>query len=433
VSTFRGEDQGEIRGGFVINDTLYVVSGTRFIRITGTGPYTATALGTLTTSTGRCSVTCNTVEITISDGSNGYVFNLGTSAFTTISGGSWPAGGVINLAFIDGYTLAAVKASSRVIQSDLLASGTYGAQAFVDVTSYPDNNIAVFSDQLQLYIMGPRLTEVRFNASAIPFAFQKTSGVLIQAGCVAWATIVKVGGSIIWLARDAAGKAYVAALEGYSTKPLSSPPLNEAMERYTRLDDAFGYSYREGDTQFYSLTFPSQNVTWVLDVGTGMWHQRSIRGGRDLPDHYFLWQDMHIVGDSSGKLWRMSQEYQTDDLGNGLSRVRACQHITAEGSLLILDELYIDLEVGTAPLTGVNPSAAPGDPALATLEVSKDRGKTWISCGSKSIGAQGQYRKRLIWRGLGASRMGWTFRLTVTDTVRTYIIGAAARFRAGSK
>src|SRR5262249_2005087 len=149
-----------------------------------------------------------------------------------------------------------------------------------------------------------------------------------QAGCVSKDTIVKVGNTIMWLAKDAAGKAYVAALSSYSTKVLSTPPLNEAMERYGTISDAFGYTYREADQQFYSLTFPSAGVTWVLDVATGMWHQRSVMGGRDLPDHYANWNDLHVVGDSSGKLWLMSQDYQTDNEGNGLTRIRTCQHIT---------------------------------------------------------------------------------------------------------
>lgn len=426
---------GAIRSMFVINDDLYAVSGSRFIRITSSGgAYTAISLGTLSTSTGRCTIVSNTVEIAISDGTNGYIYDLSAKTFTTISGGSWPSsGGVTNFAFIDGYTLASLNNSSRVIQSDLLAAGTYGAQAFVDVSSYPDNNVAVFSDQLQLYIFGPRLTEVRFNAARVPFAFEKVQGALIQAGCAALHSIVKVGGSIIWLASDVAGKAYVAALEGYSTRPLSTAPINEAMERYSRVDDAFAFSYREGDTQFYCLTFPTADVTWVMDIGTGLWHQRSVNNGRDLPDHCELWQDIHVVGDSSGKLYRMSQEFTKDGDGNGLRRVRSTQHFDAEGRVIILDEIAIDMETGTAG--GNAGDVYPGSPALeeatATLFVSKDGGHTWVDVGSRSFGAQGQLKKRLIWRRLGYSRNGWTFRLQITDTVRTYIIGASARFRTG--
>ena len=46
-------------------------------------------------------------------------------------------------------------------------------------------------------------------------------------------TIAKAGSTIIWLAGDAACKAYVAALEGYNARVLSTPPINEAIERYT--------------------------------------------------------------------------------------------------------------------------------------------------------------------------------------------------------
>lgn len=430
---------GAIRGTFVINSVLFVISGTQLLKITvSAGVYTPTALGTLITSTGRCSISCNTVELTISDGLYGYTYNLGSTAFAQITvAGSWPATnvGVTNLAFIDGYTLAAVNGTSQLIQSNLLASGTWGALAFVNVNSFPDNLVAVFSDQLQLYVFGPKVTEVRYDAASTPFAFAKVGGVLIQAGCVAWPTIVKVGNTIIWLAQDVAGKSYVAALTGYATKVLSTPPINEAMERYTTLTDAFAYTYREGDNQFYSITFPTANVTWVMDVATNLWHQRSVGGGRDLPDHYATWNNSHVVGDSTGKLWLMSQDYQTDNAGMGLKRVRTCQHIKAEDKITFLDELQIDIEAGTAPLgvNTVNPSSPADSAPLATLEISKDSGHTWINCGTKDFGSQGQYSKRLIWRRLGYSRNGWTFRLTITDTVRTYILGAFAKIRVGSK
>lgn len=416
---------GAIRGLYVINDVLFVISGTKLIKITGTTSYTATSLGTLTTSSGRCSIQCNTVELAISDGSYGYVYNLNTTSFSTISGGSWPSNGITNFAFMDGYMLGAVNNSSRVIQSDSLAAGTYGAQAYVDVASYPDYNKAIFSDQLQLYILGPKLTEVRYDAGQIPFAFPKTSGVLIQVGCVSWSTIQKVGNTVIWLMSDAAGKSYIGALEGYSTKVLSTPPINEALERYSVISDAFAYTYREGDTQFYSITFPTEGVTWVLDVGTGWWHKRSVNNSRDLPDHYVLWQGMHVVGDSSGKLYQMSQDYLTDGSGNGLKRVRTCQYIEQDNNVVFIDELQIDIESGTSTSSTTEP--------LATLEASKDGGHTWYTLGSKGFGKMGQYNKRLLWMRLGYSRNGWVFRLTITDAVRPYIMGAFAKLRLGSR
>lgn len=419
-------DTGAVRAAYEINDVLFVVSGSKLLEITIDG--TATDRGTLNTSTGRCSVTCNTVELAISDGTDGYTYNLSTNAFAVNSGGSWPAQGVTNLTFIDGYVLGAPNGTNDVIQSDLLDAGTYDALATVTTTSFPDNVRAVYSDQLQLYVFGPKLCEVRFNAAATPFAFEKQQGVLIGAGCVAWPTLADVGGVLCWLASDAAGKAFVAALSGYTPRMLSTPPMNEAMERYQTVNDAFAHAYREGDNHFYCLTFPSADVTWVIEPKTGWVHQRSVNGGRDLPDHYVLYRGRHLVGDSTGKLYWMSQDYSTDADGNGLRRVRACQHLAADGATMFVDELTVDVESGVGLLP-----VQQGDEPLATLEVSRDGGRTWTSVGTQPMGAIGEYKTRLTWRRLGRFRTRATFRLTVSDPVRTYILGAWAQIRAGLK
>lgn len=419
---------GAIRGAYEINDTAYVLSGSKLLRMTGSGsPYAFADAGTLYTSSGRCNITCNTVELVISDGSYGYVYNLSTGVFAVVSGGGFPAaGGVTNFDFMDGYVLAGVNGTSRVIQSDLLAGGTYGVQAFTQVTSFPDSIRRVYSDQLQLYIMGPKLTEVRANSGAIPFAFEKVGGVLIQAGVVAPETVTKVGTTVMWLARDSLGKAYVAALKGYQIQVISTPPINEAIERYETISDAFAYSYREADNQFYVMTFPSANVTWAYDTKMGMWHQRSVNGGRDLPDHCIAFQGKRLVGDSSGKLYWMSQDYSTDGNGNYLQRVRTCQHVDAGGKATFLRQLEIDFEAGVGLVSGQ------GSDPLATLEVSKDNGNTWVSVGTLPMGRTGQYKQRLVWRRLGWAWQ-WTFRLTVSDPVRAYIMGANGDFMAGWK
>lgn len=420
---------GAIRGFFELNGVLYTISGTRLVKTVFDGTnYTHTAVGTLLTSSGRCSIACNTVQLAISDGAYGYVYNIGSGAFTTISGGSWPSsGGVTNFTTQDSYTLAGVNGSRRAIQADLLNAGSYPALAYVDETSFPDNLVGVVSDQLQVYIFGPYQTEVRFNAATTPFAFAKVQGVLIQAGCASIETVKKVGSTLMWLAKDQAGNAYVAALEGYSPKVMSTPPINQAIDSYSRVSDAFAYTYREGDDQFYSITFPTPSVTWVLHVNTGFWHERSVNGGRDLPEHYVTFQGRHVVGDSTGKLYYMSHDYSTDQSGNGLTRIRTCQHIDADGRTMFIREVEIDIETGVGLLSGQ------GSAPLATLEISKDGGRTWINLGTQSMGAMGQYQTRLIWRRLGRARKQAAFRLTITDPVRTYIRGARAQIDAGDK
>lgn len=436
-----------IRGLYVINNILYIICGNALLSFTpqGSGSDLTNGifakLGTLNTDVGLCSIVCNTVQLAISDKVQGYTLTLSNNAFATIpTSGSFPAsGGVTNFTFYDGYVIAADNNSKTVIQSNVLDATTWGAQAFDTITSFPDNIVSVFSDELQLYVFGPKITEVQSDAGSIPYAFQKVSGVLIQAGVAAANSICKVGNTIVWLAADIHGKAYVAALQGYSTKVLSTPPLNEAFERYSVVNDAFGYSYREGDNLFYVITFPTANATWAYDVKMDMWHKRSINGGTDLPNSYILWQGNHVVGDNNGTLYLMSQNYTTYSNSTGtldtpLSRVRTASHISADGKTMFFNELWIDIQAGSGFISDMLLSPQPtANAPIATLEASKDFGHTWVTIGTRSMGKIGQYRKRLLWRNLGRFRQNATFRLTVTDPTYTFIIGARAEIKPGTK
>lgn len=435
-----------VRGLFTINSDLYMVYGPYLLKVES--PFAAPdPVGTLNTTEGLVDIQCNTVELVISDDQFGYTYNLGTGTFSVISGGSFPAEGVTNFVYIDGYVLAAVNGSKRVIQSDLLAAGTFPALAFADVTSFPDDLVALYSDQNSVYLFGPKLTEVRFNAGTIPFAFEKVPGVLIQAGCGAKRTIRKFGNSIAWLATDEEGSAaYVATLKGYTPVPLSTPPVNEAIQRYTTVSDAFAYTYREADNTFYCITFPTEGVTWACEEKTGWWHRRSVAGGADLPTCFASWQGKNFIGTADGGLCEMSQDYPSavwdklggaDGTGSGgnflfdpLRRVRSGPHLWADDQPIFLHELRIDMEHGKPFASGgVIVSNAP---PLATLEISRDGGHTWVSAGIAALGNTGEYKKRLTWRKLGRA-LKYTFRFTMSDTARTYITGASAKITVGAK
>jgi hypothetical protein len=356
-----------IRGLYVINTTLYIVVGNTLLSFmpSGYGNSLATGtfsvLGTLSTSSGRCSIVSNSAQLVISDGTYGYVYNFSSFIFSTIStSGSYPSGGVTNLTFFDSYCIAAQNNSRTVIQSNVLDATTWQALAFDTIVSYPDNVVAVFSDGLQLYIFGPKITEVQADAGLTPYAFQKVPNVLIQAGCAARDSICKIGNTVMFLASDIAGKSYVAALEGYGTKVLSTPPINEAIERYSIISDAFAYVYREGENMFYVITFPSAKATWAYDVKMDMWHKRSINNGADLPTSCILWNGLQIVGDNSGNLYQMSQLYSTYSVYNAgavldypIKRQRVTTHLFT-GKTLFFHELWVRMQMGGGFSTNAN-------------------------------------------------------------------------------
>lgn len=442
---------GNIRKIISINNNLYFVAGNIFYQFapsSTTNPQltqgTLMALGTLNTSIGTVSMVCNTVQIVIADSTFGYVYNLTTAAFTQIATtGAFPTNGVTNLAYQDGFVIAAVNGSQTVIISNALDATTWNALSINKIFSFQDNVNAVFSDGLQLYIFGPKFTEVQYDAGTFPYPFAKVQGVLIKAGCAAVNSIVLVGNTIMWLASDEAGKAYVAVLVGYATNVLSTAPINEQFERYSVVSDAFAYTYREGDNQFYCITFPTAKKTWSCDIKTRQWHERQYQGGADLPTFYVTWNALHVVSDNTGALYLMSQDFPpTGETFLSVTiptpRIRACQTLTEDGETIFIDELQVNMETGflDANMQSYGLDIAKynnNNPPQATLEYSKDGGHSWHNAGERPMGLMGQYLRRLIWRVQGRFRTYCTFRVTVTDPVRVYLLNGWAKIRKGTK
>lgn len=435
-----------IRALFVINNIIYIVCGNVLLSFTPTGSGndltagTFAVLGTLNTSIGLCSVVCNTVQLGISDGQFGYIYTLATNTFSTIStSGSFPSNGVTNLAFYDGYFIGAVNNSTQLSQSNVLDGTTWQSLAFDKITSFPDNLIAVYSDELSLYAFGPKITEVQVDIGSIPYAFQKIAGVLIQSGCLSVFSIQKFANTVAWLASDIAGSPYIAVMEGYASKAISTPPINEFLARcsITQLQAAYSWTYREAENHFYCITV--NGVTWAYDEKMDMWHKRSIAGGADLPQCYAYWQGNHVVGDIKGNLYLMSQNYSFYGNGQGandvpITRTRTCQHLIAGGKTAFVHELQIDMQVGFGFAQDANLAVQPTAPEpLITLQVSKDFGYSWYTVGVKSLGGVGYYSRRVIYRNLGRFKKAATFRLIVSDSVGVYITGARADVRTGTK
>jgi hypothetical protein len=445
-ASYASSSQTPIRCLLVINATLYIVCGNVLLSFVpaGTGNDltvgTFTVLGTLNTSNGLCSIVCNTVQLAISDGLYGYTYIISSATFAVIgTGGSFPTNGVTNLTYYDGYSIGAVNGSSQVVQSNELDATTWQALAFDGITSFPDNLTAVFSDELSLYVFGPKITEVQVDVGSIPYAFQKISGVLIQSGLLAVFSLQKVANTFLWLASDIGGSPYIASMEGYAAKPISTPPVNEFLARctYTQLKNAFSWAYRESENHFYCITVGG--VTWSYDIKMDMWHKRSVGGGVDLPQCCVYWQGNNVVGDANGNLYLMSQNYSFYGNGAGtndtpLTRIRTCQHLIAEGMTAFIHELQIDMQVGYGFTPDSNLAVQPTAAApLVTLQVSRDYGETWHTVGTKSLGAVGKYNTRVIFRNLGRFRRVATFKLIVTDPVATYITGARADITVGKK
>jgi hypothetical protein len=418
-----------IRGELEKNNVLYVVKDDAFYTVDTA--MSGTNRGSLLTSTGKVTLVSNGIEVIVVDGTYGYIYNIASATFTRITDGDFPAN-PLYVTYQDGYFL--VVFVDRIMASDLLAGSSWNALSFASAESDPDNIVAAISDHRELIIFGRDTTEFFYNAGTTPFAFARNTSGYLEKGCAARFSIAKGDNSIFWLGRSQQGDGLVLKLEGYNPQVISTVSVNNRISAFlknARIDDAIGFVFQEGGHEFYQLTFPTANETLVYDatssaqLGVPIWHDRASYGvGRHIANACANFNGKIVVGDyASGKLYYQSQDY-LDDNGTVIQRTLISEHFHASGNWVFGDELNILAETGVGLITGDYT-----DPQC-TIEISRDGGHTYESYGPRSIGAIGDYKHEIQERRLGRARC-FTLRLTISDPVRAYVLGARVRSRIG--
>jgi hypothetical protein len=251
----------------------------------------------------------------------------------------------------------------------------------------------------------------------------------MEVGCAAPHSVAKADNSVIWLTRDDRGQGYVVRANGYTPQKISTPAIEYQISQYSDISDAFAYAYQQDGHLFYVLQFPTGDATWVYDFSTGFWHERANYSGgvysRHNSNSYSYYRGRHIVGDvATGNLYELDMDTYTN-AGEVIRRLRRTQHLYDERKRVFWHELEVELEsgVGLEQGQGVDPQAM--------LRWSNDGGYTWSNEHWASMGKQGEYGKRVIWRRLGSSR-DRVFELVITDPVKCVIVDAYAKFSIGN-
>jgi hypothetical protein len=371
-----------VRGMAAFNGLLYMVISNKLLSITPDGLTTA-ELGTLTTSIGRVSIKNNgprtdsglAGQLCIVDGLAGYVYDTFTTVFSTITGGGFPAT-PMQLEYIDGYFVV-TNGSIFSWTSNYFDGTVWNALTQLPVQSASDTIQALINLHQQLFFIKQYTTEVYYNAllptsSGSPFA--PLPGAVIDFGTLAPFSVARGGNSVFFLAnqRDADSGSFVGVvmLDGYLPVVISPPSITYRMSLSTNHSQCFGYCYNDEGHIFYVLTNPVDNWTFVYDVTTQMWHERSTADlnsagiNRHLSNCYVFFNNMHLVGDYfTSNLYEMSSKFYTD-AGRPIISEQTTQHLADEDYLedIFIGELKVDIEAGVG-LDGVNSPAT----ALAVL------------------------------------------------------------------
>lgn len=417
-----------VRGAITMGDYAYFVSGNTVYRVDTA--YTVTTLGTIGTVVGQVSMAHNGTEVIIVDGAAGWLAT--SSALTRITDADFP-NGVKRAASIDGYFLVTGLAGSEKfwINETPRNGVSWNGLDFASAEGSPDHTISIVASHREAWLLGNDSAEIWLNTGNPDFPFERSSNTFIERGCGAAGSLAAMDNTVYWLSASKDGKGIVFKAEGYTPIRISNHAMEKALSGYSTLSDGQAFTYEMEGHQFYVLTFPTADHTWVYDASTGEWHEWLWRNPATNTLHrtrancatYF--NGRQLVGDwESGKVYSLDFDTYTDN-GDAIRRERTTQTISAEGDRLFFSRLVIDMETGVGLATGQG-----SDPEVM-LEYSDDGGHTWSNIKIGKIGKTGEYARVVRFGPTGQSR-NRVWRLSMTDPVKFALFGASAWVERGT-
>lgn len=404
-----------LRGLYSYNSLLYAVSGNKLYEVSTGG--VGAVRGTLNTSTGPVYMADNGPkdghQLMITDGTNGYIFDSVAVSFVTISDANFFAipGPVIML---NNWFVVGTADNTDLFMLSKLGDGTtytplQEAEAEIDF----DGITGLAADGQKLLILGRKSLEIWWNTGASNFPFQRLNAQIFHVGCLAAATVARHAGCITWLAQDDKGFAQIVRFDGGQPVVISTPDVEWQLRAFTTLTDAFAFAYHDRGHDFYWITFPTADATFVFDITTKEWAQRSTgtTGAigsttfhRHIANCYAFFNNKHYVGDfnATGKIYEMTNAAFTD-AGTTIVRDRVCVHFNKNNQWFGFSRADAVFGGSSAGQSGVN--------ANAVMGWSKDRGYTWYTGRVADETTNGMAR----WKQLGRGR-DWLFWMRANST-----------------
>ena len=347
--------------------------------------------------------------------SNGvvYTFNFLSNALALVDMSQFQ-GPVSQIGYLDGYFIATIANSNKWQVSSPLDGKTWPGIQVAAVSVFAEPIVSMVCDNRQVVLLGQKRS-VAYYDSGNTFPFDVIPGGFAEVASQAtWGT-VQMDNTVYYLGGYGSGMTMGFKITGNSPVRVSNHAIEFQWSQYPqKAKDAIAYSYEDQGHSFWVIYFPSGNATWVYDVATASWHERTyldpVSGvSAHLSRSHCYAKDFgkHLVGSrSSGTVYEMSIDLY-DDAGTSIQRQRIAPYINLELEREFHNRFQIDLETGTGKIDSV---------PNVSLSWSDDGGHTYSNEHTFAWSKQGQYKTRgILWR-LGYSR-GRVYKATMTDAI----------------
>lgn len=431
VYTVSSVTSGVVTGLTVYSQGSYTTQPINNVSTTTSGSGTGLTL-TLTFGTGTGGTGSYKVSPSQTEATSETMYALNFSVLPS-SDGAFSGADVVDI--VDNYFVYNNPGTQQWAASNILSPIT-PALSYGNKDGAPDNLVSIIVDHREVYLMGEDSSEVWVDAGTFPFPFQRIPGTSTQHGIVAKFSVARLGNSFAYLSRNIRGQSQVMLMEGYIPKRISTHAVENTLVNQP-VADAVAFTYQLEGHEVYVISFPTLDITWAYDITTDMWHKwlwcdNTNTYHRCRANCVAVFQNMVLVGD-----WQNGQIYELDpnnftDNGQNVRRLRRAPHLVTDLQRQYFEEFQIQFQPGVGT-TGVS---MPVDTKSTTtypqamLRWSNDGGSTWSREYWVTIGQEGKYKNRAIWR-----RMGWArdrvYEVVVTDPVNAVIISANLKASEG--
>lgn len=396
---------GALRGGEVVNNSLYIVSGTQLYRISGT---VVEALGSVPGS-GPVFIDGDGSHVMVTVNGPSYLFDGATT--TRITDPDFP--GYEWVAFLDGYMVGGPGDGLVYVNHTAFDPSNWDALDFASAEAAPDDVVVGIVDHRELFLFGRQTTEVWYNSGDPAFPLTRTASGFMEIGCTSKYGPAKIDNSIFFPANDGT----VRRVNGYTPVRVSQTAMEQAIAKYAP-QECVGNTWIENGHSMYGLTF--NEATWIYDISTQLWHERQSYALSNWRAQFLLrGNNVTYVGDRLSNRLGVLDANTFSEWGETMVTHVASPAIAQENQLIphAILELVFEQGVGT---TGQG-----ADPKVM-LDWSDDGGRTWSNEIWRHLGKAGEFRRAALFNRLGQSR-DRVYRYKVSDPVRRTLIQAILR------
>ncbi len=393
-----------VRGQHVMAGVNYAVVGAALYSVASDGTFVS--LGVVAGAT-PVMMADNGTELAIQSGSQGYVYSGGTLYSSIVS---LPQ--VSNVVYMDGYFVWPIYASDQFIISGLNDGLSYDPLDIATVEGDPDNIVGCVNDHRELQFFGSRTIEIWYNSGAADFPFARQGNAFIERGCADRDSLVKIDNSVQFVGNDLV----VYRLNGYEPVRIST----HAIEYQIGLASWFrAFTHTSVGHKWYVVN--TNLGCFAYDMATGAWARRRSLGllnyrGANAADVY----GKTLIGDGrTGKIYYTDIEENTEN-GEAIPieiQVPSLQTNRLKSTLYAFE---VQLQAGAGTVDTADPQII--------LSYSKDGGNTYGPGLYRTMGAQGSYLTRCVWR-LGVQFRQLQIKLEMPAKVQRFVIAYYADIR----